>query len=262
MVAIGSSLPDLPARIGDGFFGLAAGSHHKVTAIAGYAMSDLDARRAVVLAQEDHDFTAELASLFGEEWRRRGGDLLLEARYSPGLVDLAAAIEAVLALDPRPDVVFVAGLPNDAGIILDEVRRAGLDQPLLAADWYASPFIAPYAGERGDDLYFAVDLALDQPGDELARFSGAYEATYGEPPPYVFAALGYDAMRLIASALADATEPEPDAVAAALVAQGSFPSLRGTISLDQRGRPTGPLAILRTIDGHARFVTTVAAAGG
>ncbi len=262
VVAIGSSLPDLPALTGDRFFGIAAGTHHKVSAIAAYAMGELGARRAVVLGQEDHDFTVELAHLFGEEWHRRDGEVVFEARYSPGLVDLPDAIAQVLAIDPQPDVVFVAGLPNDAGIILDEVRRAGLGQPLLSADWYASPFIAPYTGEGGDDLYFAVDLTLDQPGDALARFEHSYEAAYGEPPPYVFAALGYDAMRLITSALADAAELEPESVAVALAAQDSFPSLRGTISLERRGRPTGPLAILRTEDGQPRYVTGVEVAGG
>lgn len=263
IVAIGSSLPDLPGRVGEHFFGLAAATDRKVSAIATYAENAWGAQRAVLLWQEDHDFTGALASLFTQEWLARDGEIILDVSYSPGMLDLPAAVSRLQALDPAPDVIFLAGLPNDAGIILEQVRRAGLDQPVLSADWFDTPFIAPYAGDRGDDLYFSADLVLGQPGEELRTFQEAYEAEYGEAPRHGFAAMGYDAMRLIAAAMARADMMEPEAVGDALAMLESFPALQGDISYGAgQTRPTGPVAIVRTEDGRFSFVTRVEISAG
>ncbi len=258
VVAIGSSLPDLPSRVGEHFFGLAARTDVKVAAIAAYAEETWGARRALLLWQEDHDFTAALASSFTEEWLARDGEIILDVSYSPGMLDLPEAIARFQALDPAPDVIFLGGLPNDAGIILDQIRRAGLDQPVLSADWFDTPFIAPYAGDRAEDLYFSADLVLGQPSEEMRAFQEAYEAQYGEAPRHVFAAMGYDAMRLIAAAMARADELEPEAIGRALEKLDRFPALQGDIDYGAgQTRPAGPIAIVRTEDRGFSLVTEV-----
>ncbi len=258
VVAIGSSLPDLPTRVGEHFFGLAARTDSKVAAIAAYAEETWGARRALLLWQEDHEFTGALASSFTEEWLARDGEIILDVSYSPGMLDLPEAVARFQDLDPAPDVIFLAGLPNDAGIILDQIRRAGLDQPVLSADWFDTPFIAPYAGDRAEELYFSADLVLGQPGEELRAFVEAYEAQYGQAPRHAFAAMGYDAMRLIAAGIAKAAELDPAAVGDALATIDSFRALGGNISYGAgQTRPSGPVAIVHTEDGRFSFVTRV-----
>lgn len=155
-------------------------------------------------------------------------------------------------------MLFLASLPNDAGIIVRQIREAGLSQPILAADWFDTPYIGAYAEDLADEVYFATQAVLQDPDQDMQAFIDCYQEEYGESPPNAFAVLGYDALRLIADAIERAGSASPEAIRDSLAQTSEFPALSGPITYPPgHNRPTKPVAVVRLHDGEISLAARI-----
>jgi len=257
-VVSGATLPTLPEQIGDYFFMVPFGDDAQAYAIADYATNDLTAKTAWVLVDQAYDFTTALNTFFQERFTENGGEIVLEDSYQSGDTDYSAQISRLRALPEQPDVLFVSAIPNEAGIITQQIRAAGLTQPILSGDGFDTPLVAEVAGENADDVYFSTHVSLDSDAEEVTSFVEAYEAEYGNPPENAFAALGYDTMNLIAAAIEKAGEASPEAIRGALAETQDFAAVTGTITYEGESRkPTKSVTIIQVQDGKSSFVSEV-----
>jgi branched-chain amino acid transport system substrate-binding protein len=96
-----------------------------------------------------------------------------------------------------PDVVFIAG---DAPTALSIVREARRQR--MVADFLGGDALAATATDTvtSDGIFAATAFTVSDARPEAKRFVAAYQAKFGElPEPY--AALSYDATRLVAAAI-------------------------------------------------------------
>ena len=257
-VTAGATLPTLPEQIGDYFFMVPFGDDTQAYAVADYAMQELGAKTAWMLVDQAYDFTTALASFFKERWTANGGEILLEDIYQSGDTDFSAQIARLKELDPQPDVLFVSAIPNEAGITTRQIREAGLNQPILSGDGFDTPLIAEVAGELATDVYYSTHAALDNPDPKIQNFVKAYEAEYGRSPENAFAALGYDAMKLIGDAIQRAGSAEPKAIRDALAATKDFPAVTGTITYPEGQRkPIKAVTIIQVQKGVYSFAAEI-----
>lgn len=257
-VVSGATLPTLPEQVGDYFFMVPYGDDSQAIAVADYATNELKAKSAWVLVDQAYDFTTALSAFFQKQFTENGGKIVLEDSYQSGDTDYSAQISRLRALPEQPDVLFVAAIPNEAGVITQQIRAAGLTQPILSGDGFDTPLVAEVAGQNADDVYFATHVSLDSDAEVVSSFVKAYKAEYGNPPENAFAALGYDTMNLIAAAITKAGETSPTAIRDALAATKDFPAVTGTISYENGSRkPTKSVTILQVQDGKTTFVSTV-----
>ena len=253
-VTAGATLPTLPEQIGDYFFMEPFGDDAQAYAIADYALSELGGQTAWMLVDQAYDFTTALAAFFKERWEAGGGTILLEDIYQSGDTDFSAQIARLNELDPQPDVLFVSAIPNEAGITTRQIREAGFIQPIISGDGFDTPLIAEVAGDLADDVYFSTHAALDNPDPVVQDFVSAYEAEYGRAPENAFAALGYDMMGLIASAIETAGSAEPAAIRDALAATQGYVGVTGTVSYPEGQRkPVKTVTIIQVQDGVYSF---------
>jgi len=104
-------------------------------------------------------------------------------------------------------------------------------QPLIGGDGFATPLLVEQGGAASEGVVFSTHVYLGEGSSNAARsFADAYRQAYGTSPPNAFAALGYDALGLVADAIARAGSADPDAVKAALAATRDFAGITGTIS--------------------------------
>ena len=88
----------------------------------------------------------------------------------------------------------------------------------------------------------------------MQDFVSAYEAEYGRAPENAFAALGYDMMGLIASAIETAGSAEPAAIRDALAATQGYVGVTGTVSYPEGQRkPVKTVTIIQVQDGVYSF---------
>lgn len=249
-VTAGATLPTLPEQVGDYFFMAPFGDDSQAYAVADFAMSELGAKSAWMLVDQAYDFTTALAKFFKERWEAGGGTIVLEDIYQSGDTDFSAQIARLKELDPQPDVLFVSAIPNEAGITTRQIREAGFTQPILSGDGFDTPLIAEVAGDLADDVYYSTHAALDNPDAVVQDFVTAYNAEYGRAPENAFAALGYDMMGLIASAIERAGSAEPAAIRDALAATEGYAGVTGTISYPEGQRkPVKTVTIIQVQDG-------------
>lgn len=93
-------------------------------------------------------------------------------------------------------------------------------------------------------------------GSHAATFYDAYAQQYGRPPPASWAALGYDAVKVLAAAMTGAGSPDPfdmaERLAAGLAAEGAF----GEIVYPGAGehQPETAVVVVRVEDGERVLV--------
>jgi branched-chain amino acid transport system substrate-binding protein len=257
-VTSGATLPTLPQRIGNAFFMAAFGDDAQAHAVADLARDNLQAQSAFVLVDRGSDFTRALASFFRQRFVERGGTIAGELSYPSGERDFGAAMAAIRAQQPPPDILFFSGLPSEAGRLVRQARAAGLTQPILSGDGFDTPLIGRRAGALADDVFYSTHVALDGPAPRIRRFVAAYRKRYGRRPENAFAALGYDTARLLADAIRRARSDEPGAIRRALAATRHFAMITGTISYAPgRRTPVKPVTIIRVQDGRPSLYRTV-----
>lgn len=166
-------------------------------ALGRFVLDSLRAKRVAVLYRND---------LFGRGYLRAisrtildGGALITHRDpYLAGITEVRA-YAARLRLQP-PDVLVVAGSAIDLASMVREMRRLGLNIPVVGTDDIGTmsqdPALArEFAGVR----YTAFFLPDYESGEETRRFLDSFEEAYGQAPQQQ-AALAYDAAMIIGRA--------------------------------------------------------------
>lgn len=257
-VTSGATLPTLPEQVGDYFFMACYGDDMQAYAIADYAYNELHATKAWALVDQAYDFTTALSKFFQQRWKDNGGTIVLEDSYHSGDTDYSAQIARLKALPEQPEVLFVAAIPNEAGIITQQIRAAGLKQPIVSGDGYDTPLLIDVAGENANDVYYSTHMSLESDKPAIVDFVKSYTDKYGNAPENAFAALGYDTLNLIADAITRAGDASPTAIRDALAKTSGLEGVTGTISYEEGSRkPSKAITIMKVQDKEAHFVAEV-----
>lgn len=255
LITVGSTDPDLSRETGPLVFSLATPTDRKVAAMVEFARRELGVESVWSLVDTSYDYSRFTAARFQAAWRVSGGSVLGEAHYGFGVTDLLPRLEGLLPRDPPPDAVFLGSLPSDGGLLLAQIRQAGFPGPVLAADWFDTPYIEAYAGELADGLYYSADVCLCDPGEEMQRFIDEYRERYGEPPRHGMAVLGYEGARLIADAVARAGSADAAALGGALAETRGLVLPGGRLAFEGDLRSAlRPVAIVEVREGEHHLV--------
>jgi branched-chain amino acid transport system substrate-binding protein len=228
----GATSPKVPLQFPRFYFMACFGDNTQAAAGAEYAFGALGLKTAWLLFDNTTDFTVLLAGYFKERYTALGGQILGEDTYAGGALDFSEQIARVLALATPPDMLYVSAGPDDIGRLVKQMREAGLDQPIFGGDGYDTPLLLETAGAAAHDTYFTTHTFLDpsQATPVVQQFIADYEAEYGVPPDTAFAALAYDAVMLVASAIERADSAKQKDIAGALELTEHFPGVTGSIS--------------------------------
>ena len=249
-VTSGATHPELPARIGDHLFMAAFGDDDQSYAIAAHAFAELGLRRVVVWTDQSMDFTRTLSGFFRERFRALGGSIVATDDFRSGDTDFSGQIARLRAV-AHADGVFVAAVPAEAGLTVKQIREAGLSLPILSADGFDTELVASVPGPAlATGIWFATHAFRESDRPAVTAFVAAYRARYGLPPESAFAALGYDAVGLLADAIRRAGSAAPARLRDALAATRGYPGVTGEIGYGRAGGvPAKPVAIIAVMDG-------------
>jgi branched-chain amino acid transport system substrate-binding protein len=104
--------------------------------------------------------------------------------------------------DSGAEAVFYGGYDAQTGLIVAQMRDAGLDIPVYSGDGSVSSTLLDLAGDAATNVFLSCPCNLEGSGDFLA----AFEEEYGETGVPIYAAEGYDAMSLVGEAIRSAIE--------------------------------------------------------
>lgn len=251
-ITAGATSPLLPAQVGDLFFMACFGDNVQAAAAAEYAFTNFG-DTAYLLTDEGVEYTTLLAGYFKERFEELGGTLVLEDTYADDATDFSSQITKLRALSEQPDFYFISAMPYNVGPVVLQMRQAGLDGPIVGGDGYDTPDLVSVAGDSANNVFFTTHALMDtELGTEgIQAFIAAYNDEYGHAPENAFAALGYDAVKLLADAIERAGSTDATAIQEALLATADFPGITGSITFSEGQHiPQKGVTIIEIVDGQ------------
>jgi branched-chain amino acid transport system substrate-binding protein len=112
--------------------------------------------------------------------------------------------------------------------------------------------------ELADNIYFSTHFYRGDTRPKAICFKESYRKKYGKDPENAFAALGYDAVDLIADSIRRAGTTEAKALTGALASTRAFEGVTGHISYTRpRGAPLKTITIVGLKKGKYEVLATV-----
>ncbi len=257
-VTSGATLPTLPDLVGDMAFLAPFGDNVQAYACAEYLVNDLGFSKCYLLTDNSMEFTTTLSTFFKERFEALGGTIVLEDIYMNKDPDFSAQIDRFLADGKEAEAIFVAGVPDDAGVIVKQFRDKGAEQPIISGDGFDTPLLMEVAGDAAEGVLVGTHASLKNQSEKVQNFVKAYTEKYGNAPENAFAALGYDTMYLLADAIGRAGSTDGAAIAKAIGETTGLEGVTGTITYkDGSHVPMKSVTINVVKDGEFEFVKEV-----
>jgi len=221
----------------------------------------VDARKAtrLVVIDDRGAFGAGLADEFSNEALARGAQVLDRIRVDASVSDFADVLSR--ARSAQPDAIFFGGFDRQAGLILKQMRRLGINATFVGGDAICTPDLVSYwaAGAALDDqVLCALPAGVGGIGGAaMAEFSANYRKRFGNTPEF-YAPFAFDAVMVLADAMVRAESSAPADVRRALAQTREFRGLTGIISFDEQGDVHHPAVSIFTYRAEVRQpVTTI-----
>jgi branched-chain amino acid transport system substrate-binding protein len=223
--------------------------------MAKFAAEDLKAKKIGIMRNQGEDYSVGLADVFKSEFAKMGGQIIADVSYSANDSDFRSQLGQI----KDADAIFVPGYYNEVGTIARQARELGIKAPLLGCDGWDSPNLIAGAGGPGKALegcYFSNHYSKDDKSPRVQDFVKAYEAANGKKPSGL-AALGYDAMMILADAIKRAGTTDRAKVRDAIASTKDFPGVTGDITIDANRNANKPAVVLEIKGDEFVYKTTI-----
>jgi branched-chain amino acid transport system substrate-binding protein len=222
--------------------------------MAKFAANSLKVKKVAILVDVRNDYSVGLQTFFRENFKQLGGTIVSEQSYSEGDSDFHAQLTQIKSASP--EAIYVPGYYTEVGTIARQARELGITVPLLGGDGWDSPRLFEIGGDALNGCYISNHYSVDDPSPAIQKFVGDYRARYKQTPD-ALAALGYDAAKILADAIARAGSTDADKIRAALVATKDYSGVTGQITIDKDRNAVKPAVVLKIDNGKFVYVETV-----
>lgn len=226
-----ASSPDLTEKATRYFYRIYPSDFREGTQLASWTALNIDLESVVVLSVNT-PFARGISRVFETEFERYDGEVIEELVYPEGETDLGSYVDRVMELEP--EAVYIADFAPTVKDFIVALRDAGYEGRILTTSAFAAPDVIEEAGEVAEGVVLAQTV-FDPDSEEpkVQAFVEAYREKYGETPG-LFAAHGYDAMKIMAQAsLVEIGIPSE--FWKGLRNLGDYQGVTGTITFDQKG---------------------------
>lgn len=225
--------------------------------MATFAAKDLKAKTAVIYVDNSSDYSKSLAKVFREKFEAAGGKVVMEEAFLQKDQDFKATLTKLKTANA--DVMFVPAYYEEAGKIVKQAREMGINSAILGTDGWDDTKVVDIAGADAlNNTFFSTHYS--EKDAEVQGFIEAYKKKFNRAPN-VFAALGYDAGKMLVDALKRAGSGDTEKIREALEATKDLKVGTGTISMDKNHNPIKTAVILEMKNGEKELKAKIAPEG-
>lgn len=219
--------------------------------LAKFAYNDLKARKIAILRDQAQDYSVGLTDSVAQNFTRLGGQVLPPVSYSTGDADFKAALTRIRS--EKPDVLFATGYYPEAAIITRQARELGMKIPILGGDGWVGDSLQN-GREALNNTYISNHYSGDNPDPIVQNFVNTYKKRFNRDPDAI-AALGYDAIKVLADSLTRAQSTEGPKLRDA-IASADVPGVTGRLKMNAKRNVDKPAVVQEVTyaDGRVRFV--------
>ena len=222
--------------------------------MAKFASENLKAKTAVVYVDNSSDYSKSLGKVFKEQFEKAGGQVVMEQAFLAKDQDFKATLTSIKTANA--DVLFVPAYYEEVGKIVKQARELGITSPILGTDGWDDSKVADIAGtEALNNTYFSTHYS--DKDESVKPFIDAFTKKYGHAPN-VFAALGYDAGKMLAEAIKNANSDDPEKIRDAIEGIKDLKVGTGIITMDAKTHnPIKQAVILQNKDGDRVMIAKI-----
>ena len=225
--------------------------------MATFAAKDLKAKTAVIYVDNSSDYSKSLAKVFREKFEAAGGKVVMEEAFLQKDQDFKATLTKLKTANA--DVMFVPAYYEEVGKIVKQAREMGINSAILGTDGWDDTKVVDIAGADAlNNTFFSTHYS--EKDAEVQGFIEAYKKKFNRAPN-VFAALGYDAGKMLVDALKRAGSGDTEKIREALEATKDLKVGTGTISMDKNHNPIKTAVILEMKNGEKELKAKIAPEG-
>ena len=226
-----ASSPELTG-ISRNFYRIWPSDHTAANKMAQSAAQALNIETIVIIAEEQ-PYARDIQEVFSAAFKGYEGEVLDTIEFPPGTSDLAALVE--LAVSLKPDAVYLAGYADGVGAMIAELRRLRYKGLIQTTSAFATPAAIAKVGDPASGVFLTQTVfETDSDHAHIQKFVNAYETKFGEHPD-IYAAHGYDAMRVLAEAVRGKPAIPSEIKKGLRDAVKEFPGVTGSIQFDDKG---------------------------
>jgi branched-chain amino acid transport system substrate-binding protein len=241
-------------QVGDAIFRVCFIDPFQGDVLATFARKRLNLKRAALLVDASSPYSTGLAEYFTRTFTALGGEVVMTQKYTGADTDFRAQLTAIRAA--QPDALFLPGYYVAAGLVAQQAKQLGLHATLLGGDGFEAPQLLEIGGAALEGTYYTTHFAAENPEAGSRGFVERFRTRHGTAPNGL-SALSYDAVKLVADAVARAQSTEKGALRRALAATRDFPGVTGRTTLNAQRDADKDAAIISVKAGRLVFVETV-----
>lgn len=156
-------------------------------------------KKVVILTDQKDAFTKiDGTQVLPGLLKAKGIAVLDNIGFQTGDIDYSAQVTKVKLLNP--DGIIVAGLYNEGGNVLREIRKQGLQQPIAAGLGMADPQMIDIAGPAAEGVMTVNSFWPDNPEPRVAAWAAEYMRR-AKVQPGNSASLMYDGLHIVKSCI-------------------------------------------------------------
>ena len=239
-----SSTNDEVTRKGDYIFRTCFTDSYQGESIARYVAQGAKLKRAAILTDVKNDYSTGLTKVINQTYTSLGGQILGNQSYSNGDSDFRSQLTALKGLNPQ--VIFVPGYYTDIGQIAQQAKELGITAPLAGGDGWESPKLIEIGGKALEGSFYTNHYFYGDPAPKVRNFVQKYKDRYGQVPDGM-AALGYDAMHVLADAMKRAPKLDGPTLRDAIAQTKNFEGVTGMITIGPDRNAVGKKIVIEEI---------------
>ena len=144
------------------------------------------------------------------------------------------------------DAIFLAGSLPEGAQIISAAREIGIKVPIFAADGLDSPDLMALGGDAVEGVEVTAFFHPNTPTPEVSAFNDKFFQRYKKLPD-TSAALGYDAVNLLAHAMTKAKTTVPADIAAELHKLKGWSGVTGEHGFDEAGNVMNKPIVMQVV---------------
>jgi branched-chain amino acid transport system substrate-binding protein len=253
LIATAATNPKV-TQTGDYVFRVCFTDDFQAVVIARFVLEKLKAKNIAFMTDVKQDYSVGLTNIAKDYLGKNGGNVVKEQSYSSGDKDFRAQLTDIKSANP--DVIIITGYYPEASLIAKQARQFGIKATLVGGDGWDGSSLIPVGGKAIEGAYFSNHFSTEDKSPLVQDFVKKYKQKYNAVPD-AFAALGYDATKLLADAIKRAGSTDPDKIRAAIQDTKDFPGVSGKITIGQDRNAVKSAVIVTIKDGALKYAETI-----
>jgi branched-chain amino acid transport system substrate-binding protein len=220
--------------------------------VVGAAKKKFKTNSVVIITSYNLDYSVDLTKIYEKALAAAAIKVQDKISYAEGDIDFSAQVSKLKALNP--EAVVMTGYYQESAQLMIEMRKQGINCPILGSNGFNDPKILDLAGKAMEGSAWASGFFPDNPDPKVRKFVARVQEKYKKKPNQ-FHAQAYDALYIVAEAIkkAGVTESTPanrTKIRDALSSITNFPGVSGVHSFKPgKGDAEKSVFILTLRDG-------------